>query len=508
VSQHLISGMIAFPFIGALLQMLPSVSRLGDTGVDRVGLLSRWLALVFSAASSVLGLWLVFSLQSHIAEPQMVESFPWVGSYAIIYEVAVDGLSVPAVLLVSLLFPILLAAEWGIESGGRGMRGLFLLLQSALIGATCAQDIFLQFFFWAFSALPFYFLISIWGGKRRELAGFRALVSASVSNAMLFGAIILIYYAVEPHSFLLRELGGRALSGKTVEIAGTSFLVSHVACFLIVAGMTLRLPVWPLHGWFTLVAQEARWSILVALAGGMIPVGVVVFVRLLYTLFPDVISHNAQWLLAVGAVNLVLGGICGAVQKDLRMLMAYLALSELGFVLVGLGSLDSAGVVGAVFQQFPLSVGLAGFGLGVGALVERTGTSYFGEKRAFGGIVSRAPAIAVVLGVVIGSLLGFPGLGGFVSHALLLMGSFASAPVVSVFASGTLILTTYYLFMMYKRVFLGEPTTEDSVGFDLSVREKAYLLPVVISLLVMGVYPKPLLELVRPTVLTLLSTMK
>jgi NADH-quinone oxidoreductase subunit M len=178
---------------------------------------------------------------------------------------------------------------------------------------------------------------------------------------------------------------------------------------------------------------------------------------------------------------------------------------------MGIGSLNSAGVVGAIYQELILGLGLAGFGLFSGIISERTGHSSFlnqeGE-RTLGGIATRAPAISVVAGIVVASLLGFPGFGGFVGHALVIIGSYSIHPLTVVIAGGALLLASYYLFAMYRSIFLGKPGPGFTSFPDLTYRERAYMLPVVAGLLFFGLYPKPLIELIRPTVLTVLSTVK
>jgi len=499
VSNHLISLMIFFPFFGALLQaFVPNVK-------------SRWIALAASLVSSVFAIVLVVSMQPQIADLQASETFPWVGSYAISYDMAIDGLNALLVILIALLFPILLASEWNQKTGRKGMHGLFLILQTALFGAVCAQDLFLQFFFWGLSALPFYFLVGIWGGEGREKASFNAIVGASLSGALIFSALILVYYSVDPHSFSLRELSGGKLGGKVFEFLGYSLPVSGTAFALMSAGLSLRAPIWPFHGWFTEVAQEAPSSVFVALAAGTVPVAMYILIKDCYLLFPETLGSAAQIIVAVGTINLIMGGICAASQDGLRRLLAFVCLSEVGLVLMGIGSLSATGVVGAVYQQLVLGLGLAGFGLFSGLISERAGHATFlnaeGERN-FGGIATRAPLISIVAGIVVASLLGFPGFGGFVGHALVIIGSYSIHPVTVVVAGGALLLASYYLFSMYRFVFLGKPGAGFHSFQDLTMRERGYMLPLVSALLIFGLYPKPLIDLIRPTVLTLLSTIK
>jgi NADH-quinone oxidoreductase subunit M len=280
---------------------------------------------------------------------------------------------------------------------------------------------------------------------------------------------------------------------------------------LICAGLALRAPIWPLHGWFTQVAEEAPPSVFVGLAAVTVPVATYIFVRLCYSLFPETMIGVAKGVVIVGIVNLLIGGVCALAQKRLNLLLAYVCMSEIGFILIGIGSLNSAGVVGAVYQQLVLGLGLAGFGLIAGLITERVGHSTFLPVEGqvpFGGIATRAPGLALVAGVVVASLLGFPGFGGFVGHALLTIGSYSVHPVTVVLTGAALLLATYYLFTMYRCVYLGKTSQTVESFADLSLRERAYLLPLVAGLLAFGLYPKPLLDLVRPTVLTLLSTVK
>jgi NADH-quinone oxidoreductase subunit M len=496
--------MVLLPFIGALLQALLPTKANGLSG-------TKWIALGASIAASLCGVVLVVGMQAQTPDLQAVESLPWVGSYAISYEMGLDGLNVLMVLLVAVVFPILIAAEWNQKVGGRGIRGLLLVLQSAFFGAVCAQDAFLLFFFWGLSALPFYFLIGIWGGEGRERAAFQMIVSSAVGNALVFAALVLIYYSVDPHTFSLHELAGGKLVGKSFEIFGYEIPVSTLGFILVGAGLAVRTPIWPIHGWFSRVGREAPFSVMISLCAVMVPVATYIFCRLSYMLFPDALQAHAGWIIFVGAMNLVLGAVCALSQKSLRSLLAFVSLSELGFLLIGIGSLNPAGVVGAVYQQLVLGMALAGFGLFSGILSERLGNEPFlteSGQRNLGGVAMKAPAIALFAGVFVASLLGIPGLGGFVGHSLLIIGSYALHPVIVLIGVFSILLATFYLFSMYRNIFLG--TSAEGVGefSDLSLRERAYLLPLVAGLLFCGIYPKPLLDLVRPTVMSLLSGIK
>lgn len=497
MEQHFISLMIFLPLIGAFVQALTPK-------------LNRWVALFFSLLASLCALLLIISMKAQTPDLQAVVNIPWIGAYSISYELGIDGINVLMVLLVAAIFPVLLASEWDQKVGIRGLFGLLLVLQSSFFGAVCAQDLFLLFFFWALSSLPFYFLIGIWGGKNRETAAFRSMVSFSIGNALFFAALILIYYTLDAHSFSIRELSGGKLAGKTISIFGADVGIPILAFSLISLGLALRAPVWPLHGWLTQAAEEAPASVFVALGGVGVPVATYIFLRLIYSLFPETVTGLADVIVTIGAINMILGGVCAASQKTLKGMLAYLCLSEVGFILVGVGSLNSSGLVGAIYQQFAMGLGLAAFGLFSGLIYSRTSTADFisesGES-SLGGIAMRAPALAIVAGVAIAALLGIPGTIGFVGHSLLMIGGFSVHPVVVLIGSFTVLLATYYLFNMYRVVFLGTASAKTESFSNLTLREKACLFPMVIALLFLGIYPKPLIELVRPSAVTLLSTL-
>ncbi len=493
MEQHLISIMVFTPLVGAIIQGLFPGSR---------GALSRWLSLALSALSAAIAAFLVLSLQASTPGLQATDALPWIGSYAINYDLGIDGVNALLVLLISIVFPVLIATEWPRNPGVRGIHGLFLLLQTALLGAVCSQDLFLQFFFWTMALFPIYFLIGIWGGESREKAALYSVVSGSIGNALFFAALVLIYYSAEPHTFSVAALSGGKLSGKTFELLGQQFSVSYTAFLLIAFGLALRVPVWPLHAWFTRVAVEAPSSVFVAVAAAVVPTGCYIFVKLGYSLFPDVMTAFATPVMVVGTLNLVLGAVCLVAEKNIRLLPAWFCLSEVGFILVGSGSLSGPGVLGAVFQQLVVGLGLAGFGLFAGIVCERSQATNF----RLGGVIAKAPHLGIVAGIVIASLLGFPGLGGFVGHSLLILGSYAVLPVAVVLAGLAVLIATYSLFTMYHKIFFGREGEAVATGFgDLNLREKAYLLPLIAALIVCGVYPKPLLELARPTVQALIA---
>ena len=498
-----ITLMILAPFIGAIAQIsIPS---------REMGGVSRWVALLSSLFSSAAAVSLVFPMRTETWGYQFRESFPWVGSYAIQYDVAVDGLNILMVLLVAVVFPLVILSEWKRKERVRGIHGLVLVLQSCLFGVACAQDLFLLFFFWALSSLPFYFLISVWGKKEREETAFRYVMTASIGNALFFVSLILVYYSVTPNTFSIQELLGGKASGTFIDLGGTSVSVSFLGFVLMSLGIALRIPVWPIHGWFTNVMRNSPPVVVSVLAGAFVPVGLYVFARVGFSLFPDEFNSFSNGILLFGAVSLLMGAMCAVSQRELRLVISYLGLSQTGFVLIGLGSLDSAGVVGSVYHSLSFGLGIAGLALFTSVLGDRFGHTMFlnqAGRTEFGGVAGRAPQMALVTGFLLVSVLGIPGFGGFVGQSLIMMGGYGVHPgALAILGIGVLFLT-YGLFSVYRFVFLGDGGQKTEGVLDLTFLERGYLFPLVGVLLLLGVYPKPLLDLIRPSVLTLLSIVR
>ncbi len=500
-SKLLLSWMIAFPFIGAISQLLPEgvLRRLGA---------HRWLALLSCATSSVLGVVAVISLDSQNPALQFLDSFEWMEAFSIHYRVGIDGMSILPVLLISIVCPLLIASEWSLKRGQRGFHALLLILQGALLGAICSQDLFILFFFWALSAIPFFFLLGVWGGEERQEVASRSVVTAMLGNSFLFCAIILIYFAVDPHTFSIADLSGGKLDGARFSAGGREWDVGSIGFGLVALALFFRLPIWPFHGGYLRFAHQAPPSVLVAESALVFPVALYLFGRIGYGLFPKTFQTSASIIVTIGVISLIFGVFTGVSQRSFRRVLAYLCLSQVGLILIGMGSLDTAGFTGALFQQFAMGLAIAGFGLFLGAFLKRSGEENFVSEDGqplIGGIALRAPTTTVVGSLVLASLAGVPGLVGFVGLALTMVGSYSVSPALVFITAFAVLVAAFLAVNLWRKVFLG-PSGESSPTFaDLNALERAYLFPLVAIMIVFGAYPKSLIDLVRPTVLSILS---
>ena len=495
-SRLLLSSMIALPLLGSALQLLPegSLRRLGA---------HRWLALLCSFLSAILGCVAVLSLDPGNPGVQFVDSAEWIEAFSIFYRVGIDGLSALPVLLISIVCPLLLASEWNLKEGRRGFHALILMLQGSLLGAVCSQDLFVLFFFWALASVPLFFLVGVWGGQARQAVASRLVTSAMVGSGFFLCAIVLIYFAVEPHSFSLAELSGGKLDGAMFLTGGREWSVGIAGFGLIAGALFFRTPLWPFHGSFLRLSEEAPPSVLVAESALVYPVALYLFARLGYGLFPKTFQAASGWIVAVGVASLVFGVLTGVAQRSFRRVLGYLSVAQLGMSLVALGSLDAAGFTGAFFNQFSMGLSIAGFGLFSRAFLKRANQEQFVQENGkpfFGGIALEAPALTVIGTLVLASLVGLPGLAGFVGAALAMLGSYAVSPIL-VFVSALAILIAAFLAInLWRKVFLG-PRIENAPAFrDLDGLERACMFPLGALIIVFGAYPKPLIDLVKPTV--------
>jgi NADH-quinone oxidoreductase subunit M len=434
METHLISWIILVPWIGALLQGVLS---------GRIQTSLRAVALVSSISASLLACVAVFQIPLGSTTAVDVEQLPWVGAFSISYQVGLDGLSAPFFLLVSIVFPLLLVLEWNQKFGQRGLGALLLILQGAFFGAIASRDLFLQFFFWSLTVLPMYFLMGIWGGEKREISAFRSAVMSSVSNGLVLGALVLVFYAISPHAFSLEAFEGARLANVTIEVFDVPIAVSSLGFGLIFVGLAMRMAVWPFHGWLKLSAEESAPSVVVIQSAIVVPLSAFLLMRWSYGVFPDVVKKVAPALLGLGSLSLLMATLGCLAQNNLRGMVVYLRVMATGMTLMGMGSLDSRGLVGAVYQEFVMSLALAGFGSFAGMYKNKVGNDRFRGEGAIRAISYIAPAATVLMSLLLGGLIAVPGTGTFISSALLVIGTFISNPL------WVLVIGVSFLFSAY-----------------------------------------------------------
>jgi NADH-quinone oxidoreductase subunit M len=494
MTSALIHISILAPLAGAIACGLMTLLLLMDAESRK-----NWIAPTVSLISSAAAMSLIFFLSQQSPGTKISHALPWIDSFGIVYEMGVDGSNAPVLLLLAIVFPILVIRE----SRSLGASSLLLALQGALCGLLCSQDLFVTFFFWSMSALPIYFLLAVWGGAGREAVGFRYLMTSAVGNALFLAGILLIYHAADPGTFVMSELLGGKIQDSSFVVLGAQMNVSRVAFLLCGLGFLCRVCVWPFHGWFTLLAREASPTLLVAVCGLAMPVSVNVFSRIAYGVFPAETANSSTLFLILGSMNCLFGAICAANAPSLRSFLAYVTIFQSGMLIVGVGSLDSAGFVGAVFLQLAGGLALSGLGLASGVVS--------GRPAGLQQVAAQAPQLAAVLALLLLAAIGLPGLGGFVGSAMILSGGYTVSPWVLALLTLAALMLVFGSFQVLMLLFSGKAEAKSAAStgsLELTFAERATLFPVVVATIVLGVFPKPILDLIKPAITTLISLAK
>jgi len=468
----------------------------------------RWVALITSLIT--FGLSLIMLTQFNASDPglQLVVRAPWIqigSDWRIEFHMAVDGLSVLLILLTTFLTPLSIASTWeAIEERVKEFMIFFLLLEVGMTGVFVAQDLFLFYIFWEFTLVPMYFLIGIWGGPRKIYAAIKFFLYTMAGSILMLLAIL--YLGITQGTFSVPVLLAR---GGDIALATQSLLFWGFA-----AAFAIKVPVWPLHSWLPDAHVEAPTAGSVILAGVLLKLGTYGFLRFNLGIFPDAAVRYAPVMAVLAVIGILYGAVVSYAQSDAKKLVAYSSVSHLGFVMLGLFALNPQGIQGAILQMINHGISTGALFLLVGVIYERRHTR---ELAQFGGLWKVMPLYAAFMLVVALSSMGLPGLNGFVGEFAILLGAWGAGEAGGPFgsywyaalAAGGVILAAVYMLWMFQRMFLGEVTNEKNRGLkDLNRREIAILVPLVILIFWIGLYPAPFLNLLSPAVEQLASTLQ
>jgi len=484
----IISIITFIPLAGALLLIF--------INKDKENLL-RTITLVLTIATFIISLTLYFNFDDGNPDAQFVEKSSWIG-YGIDYHVGIDGISLLLVLLTTFLMPIAVLSSWK-YIGKRVKEYLIfmLILETGIIGVFVSINLFLFYVFWEVTLVPMYFLIGIWGGKRRIYATIKFVLFTMFGSLLMLVAIFFLYSmyhkATGVYSFNIFEMYKLVLNPS---IQVWLFLAFALA-------FAIKVPMFPFHTWLPDAHVEAPTAGSVILAAVLLKMGAYGFLRFGMPLFPDALTKFLPYLGVLALIGIIYGGLMALIQKDVKSLVAYSSVSHMGLIMLAVFALNMEGIQGGIYQMLNHGLSTGALFLCVGILYERAHTRLIKD---FGGVSSKMPIFAGFFLVCMLSSVGLPGLNGFVGEILCLFGIFKANKLLAIFGVTTVIIAAAYLLWMFQRVMHG-PITNDRVNTfkDLNKREIAYLLPIVVMMFWMGVYPQPFLRKMDASVEKLLD---
>lgn len=432
-----------------------------------------------------------------------VEAVPWVGRIEINYFLGLDGLSVLMVLLTSLIAFIGVISSWSIEKMVKGYFALYLLLVTGMMGVFVALDFFLFFIFWEVMLLPMYFLIGLWGGPRREYAAIKFFLYTFVGGILMLLTMLALYFSVaytDPatgqtvHTFNILHMMNPANYVEGGLLSGVDTTWRYVAWMALFINFAIKIPLFPFHTWLPDAHVEAPTPISVILAGVLLKLGTYGLLRINFPIFPDATLYFIYFMAALGMISIIYGAFCAMAQDDFKKLIAYSSISHMGIVVLGIAALNTQGMVGGVLQMFNHGIITAVLFLAVGVLYDRTHTRGLYD---FGGIANQMPKYTGIAMIGMFAALGLPGLNGFVSELFSFLGAFEAYRWITIVSVTGIIITAAYILWTVQRVYLGKTPDHLTSLEDLTPREMISFIPLIILIILLGVYPGPAIELMN-----------
>lgn len=481
----LLSLLLLIPAAGALLMLIPMS-----------GGSARALALITTFLTLSLTLPVLFLFDKTVSQMQFVERIPWVNAWYLEYSVGIDGISLPLVLLTVMISPVcVLASTQSITSHLRSYYACLLLMESIMLGVFVSLNLVLFFFFWEAMLIPMYLLIGMWGSVRGRAAAMKFLLfTLGGSIFMLVGIIALYLFGGKTFDII-------ALS--KVELPYTLQLWLFGAFFL---GFAVKVPIVPFHSWQPDAYSEAPTPATIIMAAVLAKMGAYGFIRILFPLFPNAAWTFLEPMLVLSLATVFYGAYCALAQQDIKRLIAYSSLSHMGFILLGIATLNRAGIDGSIIQMVSHGVITGALFLWIGIIAGRLKTQMLSE---LGGLSRAVPVSAIVFTILALAAIGFPGMSAFIGEFLILSGVLQGRYVIGALAIFGVVLGVAYMSWAYYRLILFKPVSAYPQEFcDLNIRELVCFAPLIMVIFLLGVQPGILLDYIRVSVDQFISIMQ
>lgn len=482
----------------SIITFLPAAGALLFVFINRKQeKLIRYTALFIGIINFILSLFLYFNFNGQTGDPQFVEKAKWIG-YGIQYHVGIDGISLFLVLLTNFLMPIVILSSWNsIQEKVKEYHIFMLLLATGILGVFVSLNLFLFYVFWEAMLIPMYFLIGIWGGKRKIYATLKFVIFTMFGSLLMLVAIFALY------SIFYKAAGTYSLN---IFDYYELILNPNIQMWLFLAfglAFAIKVPMFPFHTWLPDAHVEAPTAGSVILAGVLLKMGTYGFLRFALPLFPDAAKKFIPYLAALSVIGIIYGALMALIQKDVKSLVAYSSVSHMGLIMLAVFALNLESLEGAVYQMINHGLSTGALFLCVGILYERAHTRLIKD---YGGVSRQMPVFAAFFLICMLSSVGLPGLNGFVGEVLCLFGIFQFNKLLAVLGVSTIILGAAYLLWMYQRVMQGPLENKKILNFkDLTKREIGFLVPIILLMFFMGIYPKPFLRKMDASIHNLLN---